>query len=108
MARYLITEKAGRFVAGHRNTGVGTALELPPFAAAHELRLGTLVPADLAMPAIEAVADEPVADEPVAPPPEPQLPDPEPEAQDSEEAVQDSAPEEPEAPAAAGKRKRRR
>jgi hypothetical protein len=96
MARYLITEKAGRFVAGHRNTGVGTALELPPFAAAHELRLGTLVPADLAPPAIEAAADEPVA-----PPAEPQLPDPEPE-------LPDSAPEEPDAPAAAGKRKRRR
>ena len=36
MARYLITERAGRFVAGHRNTGVGTALDLPPIAAEHE------------------------------------------------------------------------
>ena len=30
MANDLITEKAGRFVAGHRNTGVGTVLELLP------------------------------------------------------------------------------
>lgn len=42
MAKYLITEKAGRFVAGHRNTGVGTVLELPPLAAEYELTLGTL------------------------------------------------------------------
>lgn len=58
MARYRITEKAGRFVAGHRNTGVGTVLDILPFAAEYELRLGTLVPADLAMPTIEAVAED--------------------------------------------------
>lgn len=45
MPRYIITERAGRFVAGHTNTGVGTALELTERAAAHEVRLGTLVPA---------------------------------------------------------------
>lgn len=102
MARYLITEKAGRFVAGHRNTGVGTALELPPFAAAHELRLGTLVPADLPMPEIEAVAEELSLQSP-----EPELPDAGPELPDSDEGLTDSAAPEPEAPAA-GKRKRRR
>lgn len=45
MPRYIITERAGRFVAGHTNTGVGTALELTERAAAHEVRLGTLIPA---------------------------------------------------------------
>lgn len=40
---FRITEKAGRFVAGHRNTGVGTILNLSPKAAAHEIRLGTLI-----------------------------------------------------------------
>lgn len=45
MAQYIITEKAGTFVAGHRNTGVGTMLDLPPVAAEYELTLGTLRPA---------------------------------------------------------------
>ncbi len=45
MPRYIITERAGRFVAGHTNTGVGTALDLTERAAAHEVRLGTLMPA---------------------------------------------------------------
>lgn len=45
MPLYSITEQAGRFVAGHTNTGVGTTIELTERAAAHELRLGTLVPA---------------------------------------------------------------
>jgi len=43
MPRYAITEKAGRFVAAHRNTGVGMVLELTEKQAEHELRLGTLV-----------------------------------------------------------------
>lgn len=43
MPRYAITEKAGPFVAAHRNTGVGTLLELTEHQAEHELRLGTLV-----------------------------------------------------------------
>ena len=42
MNRYAITEKAGRFVAGQTNTGVGTVLTLTEKQAAHELRLGTL------------------------------------------------------------------
>ena len=42
MDDYIITERAGRFVAGYRNTGVGTALRLTPKQAEHELRLGTL------------------------------------------------------------------
>lgn len=97
MAKYLITEKAGRFVAGHRNTGVGTALDLLPFAAEYELRLGTLVPVDLPPLQVEA-AVETYSEPEVLPGPETQEPEPEPE------------PEEPaEAPAAAaGKRKRRR
>jgi hypothetical protein len=65
MARYLITEKAGRFVAGHRNTGVGTVLDLLPLAAEYELRLGTLVPADLPPLQVEALETE------TAPGPEP-------------------------------------
>jgi hypothetical protein len=58
MARYLITEKAGRFVAGHRNTGVGTVLDLLPLAAEYEPRLGTLVPADLPPLQVEALETE--------------------------------------------------
>jgi len=42
MPRYAITERAGPFVAAHRNTGVGTVLELTERQAEHELRLGTL------------------------------------------------------------------
>lgn len=63
MAKYLITEKAGRFVAGHRNTGVGTVLELPPVAAEYELTLGTLRPASGSEDIIGVMspASEPVA-----------------------------------------------
>jgi hypothetical protein len=43
MPRFAITERAGPFVAGHRNTGVGTILDLTERQAEHELRLGTLV-----------------------------------------------------------------
>jgi hypothetical protein len=43
MPRYAITERAGPFVAAHRNTGVGTVLDLTERQAEHELRLGTLV-----------------------------------------------------------------
>lgn len=46
MPRYAITEKAGPFVAAYRNTGVGTVLDLTEQQAAHELRLGTLMPLD--------------------------------------------------------------
>ena len=55
MAKYIITEKAGRFVAGHRNPGVGTVLELTDSQAAYELTLGTLV----AVQAEEAVVEQP-------------------------------------------------
>jgi hypothetical protein len=44
MPRYAVTAKAGRFVAGTNNRGVGTILELTEKQAAHELRLGTIVP----------------------------------------------------------------
>lgn len=50
MKRYAITEKAGRFVAGQTNTGVGTVLTLTDKQAAHELRLGTLRALDTAAP----------------------------------------------------------
>ena len=43
MPRYAITERAGPFVAGIRNAGVGTVLELSERQAEHELRLGSLV-----------------------------------------------------------------
>ena len=43
MPRYAITERADPFVAAHRNTGVGTVLDLTERQAEHELRLGTLV-----------------------------------------------------------------
>jgi len=48
MPRYAITERAGLFVAAHRNTGVGTVLELTERQAEHELRLGTLTTLDVA------------------------------------------------------------
>ena len=50
MPRYAITERAGRFVAGHTNTGVGTVLTLSEKQAEHEVRLGTLVSVDLPKP----------------------------------------------------------
>ena len=53
MPRYAITEKAGPFVAAHRNTGVGTVLLLSERQAEHELRLGTLTALEKA-PAPEA------------------------------------------------------
>jgi hypothetical protein len=46
MPRYAITERAGRFVAGHTNTGVGTVLTLTEKQAEHEVRLGTLIRLD--------------------------------------------------------------
>jgi hypothetical protein len=46
MPRYAITEKAGRFVAGTNNTGVGTVLNLTEKQAEHEVRLGALRPLD--------------------------------------------------------------
>jgi hypothetical protein len=107
MARYLITEKAGRFVAGHRNTGVGTVLDLLPLAAEYELRLGTLVPADLPPLQVEALetetapGPEPAAEAPEAPangPVSTPLAAPQPE--------EDGGAVEP--PSAGGKRKRRR
>lgn len=82
MPRYIITERAGRFVAGHTNTGVGTALELTERAAAHEVRLGTLIPASGA--AQEQASPEPV----VAPAAKPPAPDPEPEPDDDHDDEQ--------------------
>jgi hypothetical protein len=107
MVRYLITEKAGRFVAGHRNTGVGTVLELLPLAAEYELRLGTLVPADLPPLQVEALetesapGPEPVPGAPEAPPNDDvSAPEAAPQPAEDGGAV--------EPPSAGGKRKRRR
>ena len=66
MPRYAITERAGPFVAGIRNTGVGTVLDLTERQAEHELRLGTLV--RLPEPH-ETAAAEPPADAAVTPEP---------------------------------------
>jgi len=57
MPRYAITEKAGRFVAGQNNTGVGTVLTLTEKQAEHEVRLGSLHPLDL------PAAEEPASNE---------------------------------------------
>lgn len=57
MPRYAITEKAGRFVAGQNNTGVGTVLTLTEKQAEHEVRLGSLQPLDV------PAAEEPASDE---------------------------------------------
>jgi len=59
MPRYVITERAGRFVAGHTNTGVGTVLDLSERAAAHEVRLGTLRPSRAANPEDHATVSHP-------------------------------------------------
>jgi hypothetical protein len=66
MPRYAITERAGRFVAGQTNTGVGTVLTLTEKQAEHELRLGTLRPLNSAR--AEAGARE-LEDIETAPPP---------------------------------------
>jgi hypothetical protein len=42
-AYFRITEKAGRFVAGRNNPGVGTPLLLSRREAEHDVRLGALV-----------------------------------------------------------------
>ena len=41
--RFIITDRAGPWIAGQRNPGAGTVLELTQQQAAHELRLGTIV-----------------------------------------------------------------
>lgn len=60
MPRYAITEKAGPFVAAHRNTGVGTVLHLSERQAEHELRLGTLTALDKVP--VPVAADEPAGE----------------------------------------------
>ena len=70
MPRYAITERAGPFVAGIPNTGVGTVLDLTERQAEHELRLGTLV--RLPEPDKSTAAEPRVNPAPVTPvPPEP-------------------------------------
>lgn len=60
MPRYAITERAGHFVATHRNTGVGTILHLSERQAEHELRLGTLTALDKAP--LPVAPDEPTGE----------------------------------------------
>ena len=60
MKDYIITERAGPYVAGRRNPGAGTVLSLTQRAAAHDLRVGAL---QISRPAPEPEA-EPAADEP--------------------------------------------
>lgn len=69
MPRYAITEKAGRFVAGTNNTGVGTVLTLTEKQAEHEVRLGTLEPLDGPRPEPTEPNEEPkkAPDEPNVP-----------------------------------------
>lgn len=43
MKTYIITENAGRRVAGFRNTGVGTELSMPEEQAAAAIEAGELV-----------------------------------------------------------------
>ena len=45
MAKYVTTRKAGKYVAGHKNEGPGTVLELSGKQAEYETALGTIVPA---------------------------------------------------------------
>jgi len=69
MPRFAITDKAGRFVAAHRNIGVGMVLELTEKQAEHELRLGSLVALDTSpgpsvlQPGIEPAEPSPEAKE---------------------------------------------
>ena len=44
MPAYSVTDKAGAYVAGQRNPGVGAVLYLTEDQAAYELLLGTLAP----------------------------------------------------------------
>src|SRR5690606_3505065 len=60
MPRYAITEKAGRFVAAHRNTGVGMVLEPTEKQAEHELRLGSLVALDISLGPSQPTQTKPV------------------------------------------------
>ena len=62
MNRYAITEKAGRFVAGQTNIGVGTVLTLTDKQAEHELRLGTLRRLDVPPVKAEPETDEGLAE----------------------------------------------
>ena len=58
MALYTITEQAGLWVAGHRNTGAGTQIDLDPRQAEHDLRLGNLAPYNWTPEADEGEAGE--------------------------------------------------
>ena len=79
MPRYAITEKAGRFVAGQSNTGVGSVLVLTDKQAEHELRLGTLIALDRA-PRASSRREDPVEQPAMA---EPEV---------AEQAAQEAAP----------------
>lgn len=55
---YLVTEKAGRFVAGRNNVGVGSVLTLTAQEAEYELLLGTIVPSETVDPESTEAADD--------------------------------------------------
>ena len=46
MKDYIVTAKAGRRISGIPNPGTGNVIRLTDRQAAHELRMGTIVPAD--------------------------------------------------------------
>lgn len=61
MPKYTITSKAGRQVAGQRNSGVGTTLDLTEAAAAEALARGDLhLPGSDPAPEAEAPAKKAV------------------------------------------------
>ena len=60
---YLITDKAGPYVAGQRNTGVGTKLFMSEKEAEAGLRVGHLVDADADARKAEKAADKKVSGE---------------------------------------------
>lgn len=60
--RYVVTEKAGRFVAGERVNGVGSELYLTPDQAKYELKSGTIVKGKTQPAKEKAPEPDPVAD----------------------------------------------
>lgn len=59
MNTYITTSKAGRRISGLPNPGVGNPIRLTEAQAAHELRMGTIVPADNAADRKAAAAKKP-------------------------------------------------
>ena len=64
---YTITEKAGRYVAGQRNGGVGTSISLTEKQAEAALRGGEIVAADEDTLVVKPAAQPLIDDEPKKP-----------------------------------------